>query len=182
MLETIKRAEDGDGWIARIYETDNARTKTALYWNRPVASVEECNGLEEKQAALDALKTIEEEWLNGEASEESFAALAAEKSDDPGSVATGGLYEDIYKGQMVQGFNDFCFAGHEKGDTGIVYGESGAYSGYHLIYFVGETGKLRGWQMAEDALRSRDYNDFFDAVVEPYTAEQTPEWDYVMSR
>ena len=50
MLETIKRAEDGDGWIARIYETDNARTKSALYWNRPVASVEECNGLEEKQA------------------------------------------------------------------------------------------------------------------------------------
>ena len=50
MLETIKRAEDGDGWIARVYETDNARTKSALYWNRPVASVEECNGLEEKQA------------------------------------------------------------------------------------------------------------------------------------
>ena len=50
MLETIKRAEDGDGWIARIYETDNARTKSALYWNRPVADLEECNGLEEKQA------------------------------------------------------------------------------------------------------------------------------------
>jgi alpha-mannosidase len=49
MLETIKRAEDGDGWILRLYETDNARTRTALYWNRPVASVEECNGLEEKQ-------------------------------------------------------------------------------------------------------------------------------------
>ena len=50
MLETIKQAEDGDGWIVRLYETDNARTRTSLYWNRPVASVEECNGLEEKQA------------------------------------------------------------------------------------------------------------------------------------
>ena len=50
MLETIKQAEDGDGWIVRLYETDNARTRTALYWNRPVASVEECNGLEEKEA------------------------------------------------------------------------------------------------------------------------------------
>lgn len=52
MLETIKQAEDGDGWIVRLYETDNARTKTALYWNRPVASVEACSGLEEKEADL----------------------------------------------------------------------------------------------------------------------------------
>ena len=33
------------------------------------------------------------------ATEESFAALAAEKSEDTGSAETGGLYEDIYKGQ-----------------------------------------------------------------------------------
>ena len=50
MLETIKRAEDGDGWIARLYETDNALTDALLYWNRPIASVEECNCLEEKKA------------------------------------------------------------------------------------------------------------------------------------
>ena len=48
MLETIKQAEDGNGWIVRVYETDNARTRTALYWNRPVRHVESCNGLEEK--------------------------------------------------------------------------------------------------------------------------------------
>lgn len=49
MLETVKQAEDGDGWIARLYETDNARTEAALYWNRPIAAVEECNCLEEKK-------------------------------------------------------------------------------------------------------------------------------------
>ena len=49
MLETVKQAEDGDGWIARLYETDNARTEAALYWNRPIVSVEECNCLEEKK-------------------------------------------------------------------------------------------------------------------------------------
>ena len=52
IMETIKRAEDGKGWIVRMYECDNARTKTSLYWNRPVAAVEECNGLEEKQSEL----------------------------------------------------------------------------------------------------------------------------------
>lgn len=49
MLETVKQAEDGDGWIIRLYETDNALTETYLHWNRPIASVEECNCLEEPE-------------------------------------------------------------------------------------------------------------------------------------
>ncbi len=52
MLETVKRAEDGDGWIVRLYETENARTDALLYWARPVSSVEECNCLEEPIASL----------------------------------------------------------------------------------------------------------------------------------
>ena len=47
VLETIKRAENGDGWIVRLYETDNARTHSELVWNRPVKNVEFVNGLEE---------------------------------------------------------------------------------------------------------------------------------------
>ena len=73
----------------------------------------------------------------------------------------GGLYEDIYKGQMVSEFNDFVFSDDVKsGDSAIVYGESSAYAGYHLIYFVGEgesyartlarnaisTERLQSWQ------------------------------------
>lgn len=50
VLETVKQAEDGDGWIVRLYECDNARTDTFLRWNRPVLSVEECNCIEEKKA------------------------------------------------------------------------------------------------------------------------------------
>ena len=49
VLETIKQAEDGDGWIVRLYECDNARTETFLRWNRPAVSVEECNCIEEKK-------------------------------------------------------------------------------------------------------------------------------------
>ncbi len=136
---------------------------------------------EEKQAAYEAVKAIEEEWRAGEATEESFAALAAERSEDQGSIATGGLYKYIYKGEMVQEFNDFCFAGHEKGDTGIVYGESGTYSGYHLIYFVGETGLLYSRQLAEEELRSAEYSKAHDALVDQYFAMKTSYWDYVMN-
>lgn len=34
------------------------------------------------------------EWQNGEHTEDSFAFMAAENSQDPGSVENGGLYED----------------------------------------------------------------------------------------
>lgn len=50
ILETVKQAEDGDGVIVRLYETENARTEACLTWNRPIASVEECNCIEKKQA------------------------------------------------------------------------------------------------------------------------------------
>ncbi len=66
MLETVKRAEDGDGWIARVYETDNARTKAALFWGRPVKSVEICNALEEK------ICDVKEDDLDNLASSEGY--------------------------------------------------------------------------------------------------------------
>ncbi|MEA5013155.1 MAG: alpha-mannosidase [Candidatus Limiplasma sp.] len=48
MLETIKKPEDGEGIILRLYETDNARTQARLHWHGPIASAEECNLMEEK--------------------------------------------------------------------------------------------------------------------------------------
>ena len=136
---------------------------------------------EEKQVAYDAVKAIEEEWLAGEHTEESFAALANEKSEDTGSNTNGGLYENIHKGQMVDEFNDFCFAEHETGDTAIVYGESASYAGYHLIYFVGETGEIYSRTLAENELRSEDYNNAYSEIKEPYSASRTFMWRYVMN-
>ena len=43
ILETVKQAEDGDGVIVRLYRFENARTTTKLHWNRPIASVTECD-------------------------------------------------------------------------------------------------------------------------------------------
>ena len=57
--------------------------------------------------------------------------------DDTGSNTNGGLYKQVYKGQMVTGFNDWCFDESRKaGDTGIVEND-GNYIGYHVMYFVG---------------------------------------------
>ena len=93
--------------------------------------------------------------------EEAFAALAEQYSEDEGSNAKGGLYENVYQGQMVEAFDAFCFAGHQPGDTGIVYGESGSYAGYHVMYYVGE-GELYSNVIAEEDLRSNKMDDWLE--------------------
>lgn len=85
------------------------------------------------QALLDS-------WLAGAADEESFAQMAVDYSVD-GSASSGGLYTDVYKGQMVANFENWCFdESRQSGDSGLVRTEYG----YHIMYFVGaEEGWLR---------------------------------------
>lgn len=93
---------------------------------------------EAKAAALARAEEILAEYEAGERTEESFAALAEACSADLGSNTRGGLYEEIYHGQMIEAFDAFCFADHEPGDTGIVFGSTSSYAGYHVMYYVGE--------------------------------------------
>ena len=53
VLETIKKAEDGDGIIVRLYEVENSRTKAELSFANAVKSVEETNLIEEKVSGSD---------------------------------------------------------------------------------------------------------------------------------
>lgn len=87
---------------------------------------------EEKQAALESAEAILVEYEKNP-TEEHFSELANEYSTDPGSNTNGGLYENVYPGQMVTAFNDWCFdASREYADTGIVE----TNYGYHIMYFV----------------------------------------------
>lgn len=52
VIETIKRAEDGDGIIVRLYESQRRRGRATLKFAFPVASALETNLLEEDGAAL----------------------------------------------------------------------------------------------------------------------------------
>jgi parvulin-like peptidyl-prolyl isomerase len=106
------------------------------------------------QTAYDKIQEIYAEFESGDRTEESFAALAQQYSEDTGSASDGGLYENVYKGQMVDTFEQFCFAEERQpGDTGIVEGSNGSYRGYHLIYYVGQ-GELYSNYLAEQQLRS----------------------------
>ncbi len=90
----------------------------------------------EKKAALEKAEKLLNEWKNGDATEESFADLAEEKSTDTGSTDNGGLYEEVYPGQMVENFENWAYDEARKaGDTGIVESPYG----YHIMYFVGDS-------------------------------------------
>ncbi len=52
IIETVKEAEDGNGMIIRLYESENARTKAHLSFDVPVTLVEECNCLEERESEI----------------------------------------------------------------------------------------------------------------------------------
>lgn len=114
-------------------------------------------------AARAEAESILAEFEAGDKTEESFAALAKEHSDDAGSKDNGGLYENVAKNQMVEEFNDFCFAeGRKSGDTGIVYGTNGSYAGYHVMYYVGE-GRIYSELLAENALTQETISDWLDS-------------------
>ena len=118
---------------------------------------------EEKAAAKEKAEDLLNQWKSGDATEDSFAALATENSTDPGSVENGGLYESIYPGQMVAAFNDWCFDESRKsGDTGIVE----TNYGYHVMYFVGDAQQNYRDYLITNDLRTADVNEWYTNLID----------------
>ena len=121
-------------------------------------------------AAEEKAQEVLAEWQSGDADEESFGELANTYSTDTGSNTNGGLYEDVYPGQMITEFNDWCFdASRKPGDTGIV---KTSY-GYHVMYFVSFTDTYYYKTVAEQELRYSTYSDYITSLVDQYTSSLT---------
>ncbi|MCW4468697.1 SurA N-terminal domain-containing protein [Flavobacterium sp. MFBS3-15] len=91
---------------------------------------------EAKLKAEDLLKQVN-------ANPGSFAQLAKDNSEDPGSKDTGGEYKDIVPGQMVPTFDKFIF-NNPVGATGIVETQFG----YHVIKVTGKSDAVKAVQLA----------------------------------
>ena len=119
---------------------------------------------EEKKAAKEKADALLAEWLKGDKSEDSFATMATENSDDTGSQETGGLYENIrISDNYVDSFKDWSFnADRKAGDTGII---ESTY-GYHIMYFVSNNTDDVDWK---DTIRTdmgdKAYDTFSEALV-----------------
>ncbi len=121
----------------------------------------------EKANAKKKAEELLNQWKDGDADLDSFKKLAEEKSTDSGSKSNGGVYEDVYPGQMVDAFNDWCFDEIRKeGDTGIVETEYG----YHIIYFIGKCDMTYRDYMIDNEIRSEDTEAWKDSLVEKVKA------------
>ena len=116
------------------------------------------------EACRQKAENIYAEWKKGDLSEESFAELAVDCSED-GNADLGGIYEDVYEGMMVPAFNDWCFDTARKvGDHDLVKTEYG----YHIMFFCGD----RDWRYyARDGLVNSVAYDLVPALVEKHTAQ-----------
>ena len=117
----------------------------------------------EKAVAKTKAEQLLADWVAaGDLSEESFADLAKEHSMD-GNAAQGGLYEDVYPGQMVANFEDWCYDAERKaGDYGIVETEYG----YHIMFFVGDSDTTFRDFMITNVARSEDVENWYNELVE----------------
>lgn len=123
----------------------------------------------------DKANELLQQYNDGEKTEDAFAALAVANSTDS-NASSGGLYTDIYRGQMVSEFEDWCFdPSRQPGDTGIVQ----TSYGYHVMYFVGQSENPYWYDQAESSLKNDAYNEWHSAITDGVEAEQLSGMKYV---
>ncbi|HOP03565.1 MAG TPA: peptidylprolyl isomerase [Tenuifilaceae bacterium] len=120
--ETFGPYFDGESYkIARIVEVaslpDSVKARHILFGT---------NGM--TPAQKDSVKLKADSLLRVIKNGGSFARVASNYSNDPGTVNKGGDLGWFPEGMMMKPFNDFCFKG-KKGDIGMV---ETSY-GYHII-------------------------------------------------
>ena len=117
--------------------------------------------------AEEKAQTLLDQWKAGEATEDSFAALAVTNSADSGSASTGGLYTGISSIDSLEpNFLNWALdSARQPGDTGIVKNESSAIQGWHIMYFVGWDDPA--WKCtARDKLRAADASQWLEGLTE----------------
>ena len=147
--------------ITKLPYRDESETRTVRHIL--VATSEDVTDAEAKKKADDILA----EYNKGNKSGETFGELATKYTDDTGSAATGGLYENFPKGQMVKEFEDWSFdAARKHGDTGIVK----TTYGYHIMYF--EAKGMAAWQNnVVAAMKDAEYTTLFEKLEKTYKIE-----------
>ena len=119
----------------------------------------------------DAKKKAEKilaQYNSGKKTEDAFAQLAKDNSAD-NNAKDGGLYENVYPGQMVNSFGNWCFDSSRKsGDVAMVQTDYG----YHIMYFVKQT-NMPAWKYtAQQAMASSDGDADTKALEKSYSIKE----------
>ena len=142
--------------LVRAADVNQADYDTPAAYDEAVAAAQ--------QAAHDRAQELYDAWLGDDLTEQSFLELADAFSND--TNAPGGLYENVYRGEMQKPFEDWCYdASRQPGDTDLIQTDYG----WHIMYFVGD-GEIYRKVLADDALKS--------AAYEEWEAELAPDYEY----
>ena len=108
-----------------------------------------------------------DDFLADAPTEEKFAALAKEYSEDPGSASNGGLYSYLTKDTgFIPEFKDWYMDETRKpGDTGLVKNTGSSKMGYHIMYF---SNSMDIWR---DEAETQVVNEKMTKLLEEATAK-----------
>ncbi len=119
---------------------------------------------EKVEVKLEAEKLLME-YRTGAMTELQFSSLA-DKHTDETDAPEGGLYTNVYRGKLDPAVEPWCFdPTRNPGDTTLVEGETG----WHLIYFVGNSEITFRDQMITNDLRIEDVSAWYEALMENMT-------------
>ena len=139
-------------WLAMFYiEADTRDYKTVTLRHILLA--------DKTESGAEKANQVYEEWKKNYNTEAGFAAFATIYSQDADSRADGGLYANVYKGQLVNEMTSWGFDPKRKpGDTAVVRSSYG----YHILYFVSEGEETYRNVLCRTAIEAERYTAFME--------------------
>ncbi len=159
---TVTESSTGNGYfVVQFLDRYRLNDNTANLRLITVAAERDSGADAPTDAQMTAARTQVEQilatWQSGDATEDSFAALA----DENNSTSTGGL-TNIYKGQWGEALDTWSFDPARKaGDVEILENEVSGSQGYYLAYYVG-TDEPYWRQQAVSSLKSDATTKFLE--------------------
>jgi parvulin-like peptidyl-prolyl isomerase len=154
-----------DGVVAAAGEVTEAEARKA-YDEDTTASVRHILLLTQGKSERDKAEVRKkmEEILDRAKGGEDFAELAKQYSEDEGSKANGGLYEDFGRGRMVKPFEDAAFSVPVGEISGIVE----TTFGYHILKVEDRKKETRPFEEARADLEAQVKRRKQSAAVEAH--------------
>ena len=158
--------EDTSGAAVLYFINRSADSQTRVSIRHILIKADETTATaEEIAAAKTKAEGILAQYTAGTRTEDAFAELAKANSED--NAEAGGLYENVYQGQMVEAFDTWIFdPARLPGDTGVVQ----TNYGFHVMYFVSNSDPE--WKLnVRDVLIDEAYKAFIEETRAAYPYE-----------